>query len=49
MKIKLYYSINRGALDIPITPSTVHLTILYTKIVFVKRLNICPPVRLFPN
>ena len=27
LKIKLYYSINRGALDIPITPSTVHLTI----------------------
>ena len=27
LKIKLYYSINRGALDIPITSSTVHLTI----------------------
>ena len=27
LKIKPYYSINRGALDIPITPSTVHLTI----------------------
>ena len=27
LKIKPYYSINRGALDIPKTPSTVHLTI----------------------